>query len=321
MTSRSQSKPPWLSVAMPVHEGERWLPLTLESAAAQDCTGVEFVILDSTPGDGCKQIVSRFADRLAIRYEHMPDLTSWAAKTNLAVERARASHVAMLHQDDLWELQRTKAVHEAIAAAPDAVLLLNASRIVDERGRHLGLWRCPLPSDRLLDGRKVAERLLVQNFVAIPAPVIKKSVWLKSGGMDEALWYTADWDLYLKLLRYGSVHYRNVPSTAFRVHGGSLTVSGSRDGADFKRQMQAVFDRHCTLVSPSELPRIKRRANASIAVNCALAQASSGSAKALLEALAEVLSLGPAQALGYVHDSRVIERALPRLRARMAGSF
>ena len=306
---------------MPVHCGERWLPLTLESAAAQDCAGVEFIILDSTPGDACKQIVSRFADRLAIRYEHTPGIISWPAKTNLAVERASARHVAMLHQDDLWEAQRTIAAREAIAAAPNAALLLNPSRIVDEHGRSLGLWRCPLPAGRLLDGGKVAERLLVQNFVAIPAPIISTRAWLDCGGMDEALWYTADWDLYLKLLAQGPVFYRNTPSTAFRVHGTSLTVSGSRERPDFRHQMQQVFDRHSHLVPASELPRIRRRASASIAVNCALAQASAGSAGALLRAISEVLSLGPTQALAYVRDSRVLERALPRLRARLAGSF
>ena len=321
MTSRLQPEAPWLSVVMPLHRGERWLPSTLESLAAQDCTGVEFIILDSTPDESCGQIVSRFADRLHIRYEHMPHVKSWPAKTNLAVERAAASHVAMLHQDDLWEPQRTKAARAAILAAPEAVLLLNPSRIVDERGRRLGLWRCPLPDGQLLDGPEVAERLLVQNFVAIPAPVIRKRAWLDCGGMDEALWYTADWDLYLKLLAKGPVFYHNTPSTAFRVHGSSLTVSGSRERPDFRQQMQEVFDRHSHLARASDLPRIRRRATASIAVNCALAQASAGSAGALLRAAAEVLSLGPAQALAYIRDSRVIERALPRLRARLAGSF
>ena len=306
---------------MPVHHGERWLSFTLDSLVAQDCTGIEFIILDSTAGDSCGAIVRRYADRLDIRYEHLPDVKAWPAKTNLAVERAAALHVAMLHQDDLWEPQRTRAARDSIAAAPDAVLLLNPSRIVDERGRRLGTWRCPLAADRLLDGRKVAERLLVQNFVAIPAPIIRKSAWLECGGMDEALWYTADWDLYLKLLALGPVFYRNTPTTAFRVHGSSLTVSGSRDRPDFRQQMQEVFDRHSNLVPASDLPRIRRRANASIAVNCALAQASSGSMKALLQALAEVLSLGPPQALRYIRDSRVLERALPRLRARLAGSF
>jgi hypothetical protein len=163
--------------------------------------------------------------------------------------------------------------------------------------------------------------LLVQNFVSIPAVVVQKRAWIACGGMDTELWYTADWDLYLKLLREGPTVYCEAPSTAFRVHASSLTISGSRNLPDFERQMQIVLERHCDLVPRSRLPKTRRRARASIAVNCALARASSGSIASLAAAAGAVLALGPAQALAYLRDSRVLERTLPRLRARFAGSL
>lgn len=321
MKSRSQPERPWLSVAMPIHRGARWLGATLDSLAAQDCTGVELLILDSTEDKSCARIVERFADRLAIRYEHMPDLKSWTAKTNLAVERATAAHVSILHQDDLWLPQRAKDVRGAIAAFPDAVMLLNPSYIVDEHGRRLGLWRCPLPHDRPLRAADIAERLLVQNFISIPAPVIRREAWIAGGGMDESLWYTPDWDLYLKVATLGTTVYRRAASTAFRVHGSSLTVSGSRNRSDFEAQLNTVLERHIGQVPAARRPQVRRRASVSIAVNCELAEAAGGSAKALLRAIAAILFLGPLQALCYLRDSRVLERALPRVRARLAGNF
>jgi GT2 family glycosyltransferase len=321
MKSRSQLERPWLSVAMPIHGGERWLGATLDSLAVQDCTGVEFLILDSTEDRSCARIVKGFTKRLAIRYEHMPDVKSWTAKTNLAVERAAASNVSILHQDDLWLPQRVKDVRDAIAAFPDAVMLLNPSYIVDEHGRRLGLWRCPLPYDRLLSAEDITERLLVQNFISIPAPVIRREAWLAAGGMDEKLWYTPDWDLYLKLARLGTTVYRRAASTAFRVHSSSLTVSGSRNRRDFEAQLNAVLERHIGHVPAARRPQIMRRASASIAVNCDLAEAAGGSARALFRALTAILFLGPRQAFCYLRDSRILERALPRVRARFAGSF
>ena len=157
--------------------------------------------------------------------------------------------------------------------------------------------------------------------MSIPAPVVQKRAWLECGGMDTALWYTADWDLYLKLVSHGPAVYCDRPSTAFRIHGNSLTVSGSRNVRDFERQMQIVLERHCELVPSSMLPKTQRRAKASITVNCALVEASYGSAPALARAFGTVAALGPAQALAYVRDSRILERTLPRLRARFAGSF
>jgi glycosyltransferase involved in cell wall biosynthesis len=306
---------------MPVHGGERWLEATLSSVAGQDCTGIELVILDSSPDDDCSTIAKSFANRLQIRYEHMPTMTSWTAKTNLAVERAKASHVSILHQDDLWLPERVKAMRDALAAFPNAALLLNPSYIVDESGRKLGLWRCPLRHDRLLSASEVIEPLLVQNFIAMPAPVIRRDDWRAVGGMDEALWYTPDWDLYLKLARTGRTVYRGSASTAFRIHGTSLTVAGSADSRDFEAQLNLVLQRHVDQLPAARRAEVERRATASIAVNCELALAAAGSSRALLRACTTVLLLGPRQAIRYLRDSRIMERALPRLRARLAGSL
>lgn len=321
MTCRSPSEPPWLSVAMPIHHGGRWLRRTLESIAAQDCRGIELIVHDSSENEECGEIVFAFADRLSLHYRHMPETTSWQIKTNLAVERASAAHVAMLHQDDLWLPNRVAELRHSIAAFPDAVLMLNPSHIVDEHGARLGVWRCPLPSNRRLGAAEVAEPLLVQNFVSIPAPVIRRSAWLDCRGLDPELWYTADWDLYLKLVRCGPVVYRDTPSTAFRVHGSSLTISGSRDLPGFERQMRTVLDRHGDLVPAFKRSRTTRRAKVSITVNCALAQASAGSIGQLGRAALAVLTLGPVQAAAYIRESRILERAWPRLRARLAGSL
>ena len=65
-----------------------------------------------------------------------------------------------------------------------------------------------------------------------------------SGGLDEMLWYTGDWDIWLKLAAQGPVYHHREVTTAFRVHRASLTITGSRDGADFEQQMRTVLDRH-----------------------------------------------------------------------------
>jgi glycosyltransferase involved in cell wall biosynthesis len=321
MMSRSPHNAPWLSVAMPVHDGERWLEPTLASAAAEDCRGIEFILIDSSAGAGCRAIADSFAGRLDIRYQHRRDVLPWTAKTNLAVQQARAPHVAMLHQDDLWLSGRVADVRRAIEEHPDAALMLNPSQIVDQDGRELGIWRCPLPAARPLPAESLAARLLVQNFVAIPAPVVRRDAWIAAGGLDEALWYTADWDLYLKLARQGAAVYRDSVTTAFRIHGGSLTVKGSANKADFADQMARVIDRHIDLAPPATREAIRRRALASTAVNCALAEAMGGNARALVGAFLSLLRLGPVGAYRYVRDSRIIDRALPRLRARFAGAL
>jgi hypothetical protein len=310
---------PWLSVLMPLHEGAQWIGETLESVATQ-AAGIEIIAIDSSPDEKTAKIVESFSHRLDLKLIRRPDLKPWTVKTNLAAEMARADHIVMLHQDDLWLPGRAAEIRRWIEAAPAACLHLAPTAILDKDGRILGRWRCPLKagpvrSDALL------ERLLVQNFVSVPAPVIRRDAWLAVGGMDVDLWYTADWDLWLKLAGQSEVHYHPEVTTGFRVHGASLTMSGSRASDDFRSQMKVVLDRHLPLLSARTGRRVRKLAEASITINCALARLAAGSRLAFLPALAALVRLGPAGVGRYLRFSRILERSLPRLRASLAGAL
>lgn len=311
---------PWLSVVMPSHRGEQWIDASLRSLASEAVDGIEVLVLDSSPTSATLDIARSWADRLDLHIFECRDHLSWQSKTNIGVERTRAPYVCLLHQDDLWFSGRTAAVRSWIEAAPHTVLHLAPSAIIDRNGRTLGRWRCPLPANRELPPVLVMERLLVQNFISTPAPVFRKDAWRACGGLDEALWYTADWDIWLKLAAGGGVCYHDTVTTGFRVHGGSLTVTGSHDVADFARQMQIVLDRHLPRLG-ARSKGVERIGRASIAINTALAAASAGEMSGLLRAVATVVRLGPVGVHRYLRDSRIVERVAPRVRAKLVGAF
>jgi glycosyltransferase involved in cell wall biosynthesis len=312
---------PFLSVVMPIHDGAEWIGATLDTVAAEPLTGVEFIVIDSSPTDATAAIVESYEARVPLRLLRRPDVAAWQSKTNMGVDLASAEHVCILHQDDLWLPGRTEAVRGWIERAAEAALHLAPSFYVDRRGERMGRWHCPLPAEVPLDRELLLERLLVQNFVSVPAPVIRRSAWLDCGGMDDALWYTADWDIWLKLASAGPVVYHEDFTTAFRIHGSSLTMTGSRDARDFRSQMETVLDRYTGELPVSRRRGIERVARASIDVNVLLAAASGGNVKALASATGNVLSLGPAGMSRYLRDSRLHERTVSRLRARLAGAF
>jgi glycosyltransferase involved in cell wall biosynthesis len=322
MPAVAREESPWLSIVIPTHDGERWLHDTLGSVAAQNETGLDCIVIDSSPGEGTCDIVRSYADRLALRVFRRPDLAHWRSKTNFGFAVAEAPFVAMLHQDDFWLPGRTAKLRAWIAAAPDADMHLHPSRVIDEAGRRVGVWRCPLPGDGQAVPRPLLlERLLVQNFISVPAPVIRRDTYLAAGGIDEALWYTGDWDLYLKIAQRGTVVYHRDVLSCFRIHRHSLTVTGSRSAADFETQMRDVLARHIDAVPPARREAVVRRALASIRVNTSLAAANHGSVVDLLRAAAAIAGLGPRGIGAYLHASRLFERVLPRLRLRLRGGL
>jgi glycosyltransferase involved in cell wall biosynthesis len=315
---------PWLTVIMPVHRGERWIEATLASLADQADAGIEVLVIDSSPDAATAQIARRFSDRLSMQIEEHSPLQSWQSKTNHGARLAKADQICWLHQDDLWLPGRAAAVRNWIAQAPEAALHLATSAIIDGAGRQLGLWRCPFKDEGEIEPALFVERLLVQNFIAAPAPVYRKDAWLACGGLDEDLWYTGDWDVWLKLAAQGPVHHHAQVTTAFRIHASSLTVTGSRNIAEFERQMRVVLERHLprlAAVDRSTAARVERTGAASIRINCALATAWAGGWGSLLAAATGLLALGPADLLRYMRDSRIVDRLVPRLRAKFTGSL
>jgi hypothetical protein len=313
---------PWLSVIVPSHNGERWLGAALQSLVDQKARDIEVVVIDGSASDASLQIVNSFSDKLNIRGQRCLDLRSWTAKTNFGVEQAKADRICILHQDDLWLPNRFANLRNWLSVQPDSAMHLHPCYIIDESGRRLGLWRCPLPDgDSPVPPHILFERLLIQNFIGIPAPTIRRDAYLRVGGLDDRLWYTADWDLYLKIAAIGDIFYHSTPLACFRIHKESLTVVGSKNSADFKNQQKIVVDRHIGKLPPDVKEALCRLAAASIDVNTALAASIAGESLQIMKAFAAVIALGPRGIRRYLFYSRILERAFPRLRALVAGRF
>lgn len=312
----------WLSVIVPSHNGQRWLSAALQSIADQNDQGIEVIVVDSSFDGTSLEIAESFSNEIAIRAFRRPDLLPWMTKTNFAVEQAEGDWICMLHQDDLWLPNRSSELQTWLSGQPDAVMHLHPCYVIDEVGRRLGLWRCPLPPDgSAVPEQLLYERLLVQNFIGIPTPVIRRDAYLTVGGLDEALWYTADWDLYLKIASVGKIHYHSMPLACFRVHSNSLTVTGSRDIDDFRKQHSIVVDRHFEKLAPDCRRSVLPISQASIEVNVALAAAIAGNFSGIARALRSMIFLGPAGIARYLSYSRIIDRVIPRLRAIVARRF
>ena len=312
---------PLLTVVMPLHNGADWLRATLDSLARETEGGFEVIAIDSSPDDRTCAIAEQFAHRFPLQVLRRPDVAAWPTKTNMAVKLARTDHVCMLHQDDLWLPGRMTAVRRWIQGAPDAALHLAPSVYVNGQGKRLGSWTCPLPSERNLDRNLVLSRLLVQNFISVPAPVIRRQAWIDCGGMEDALWYTADWDIWLKLAAAGPVVYHHEFTTAFRIHGSSLTMAGSRNAEDFRAQMEIVLDRYLDKVDVTLRRMAEPLGRASIDVNVAMAAASRGGLHHLAQAIRALLALGPKGITRYFRASRLHERVFARIEAKLGGGF
>jgi len=317
-------KQPWLSVLIPTYNGEDYLPLALNSIIVQGDTNIECIVIDDGSTDSTLSILNSYTDKLPIRILEQSRSGNWVANTNHALSVARAEYVCFLHQDDIWMEGRLEVMKGLIERYPKTNLFLHSSWFIDTKGNCLGLWRCPLPSyPALIKTSVMIQRLLVQNFISIPAPIFKREVALKAGGLDEDLWYTADWDFWLKIASCGETMYYPKPLSSFRVHPGSQTVLRSARLKDFQKQLEIVLEKHMELWEATERVKIAtwKVARFSIEVNTTLAAKIHGEKTNLFKLLYSFLGLGLLGWYQYLRDSRIWERVFARLKARLTTNF
>jgi glycosyltransferase involved in cell wall biosynthesis len=313
---------PWLSVIIPSHNRPHWLAIALQSIVDQKEQGIEVVVVDGSLDTTSLETINDFNRDLYVRSFRRTDLQSWTAKTNFGVEQAKGDRICMLHDDDFWLPNRSIEIQKWLSTQADAVMHLHSCYIVDEAGKQLGLWNCPLPGDGSpIPTYTLFERLLVQNFIATPAPTIRRDAYLTVGGLDDSLWRTADWDLYLKIASLGNIYYYPGPLACYRIHKNALTVAGKIDTTDFITQHRAVVDRHIEKLPTETRKEVFRIATTSINVNADIAAAYAGNYWKIAKAFLTILSLGPRGIHQYFYRSRITDRLLPRIRALVAGNL
>jgi GT2 family glycosyltransferase len=308
---------PWLSVIVPTRNGGRLVRRALDSVAAEGDDGVEVIAVDDGSTDETLAVLETCRRSLNLVIERRK-VGNWVANTNLGLERASADLACFLHQDDSWLPGRLAAVRDRLAGTSSAGLLLHACQFVAADGRPVGRWTGPLPPDRPSMPATTVGHLLVQNFVGIPGAVFRRSLALECGGLDESLWYTADWDFWLKLASSTDTMYLPRPLATFRVHAASLTATRSRSIPEFRDQLESVFARHAARwQEPDESTRrsVGRAARASIEINVALASAYHRLPFERGRLLSALGTLRPSDWARLWRDARLRERIASRLRA------
>ena len=308
---------PWLSVVLPTYNGAAYLRQTLDSIGAQGDDGLEVIVVDDGSTDETPAIARSYEDRLPLRLVVQDHGGNWVASTNAGLAMATGTFLSLLHQDDTWAPGRLAVLRAALGELADPRLVIHQVHFIDAAGRRVGRLRAPLAPRVAVPPAQMVEHLLVQNFISLPAALVRLDDVVGVGGLDEGLVYTADWDLWLKLAALGPSYYLPLPLASFRVHPAAQTTLLSGRSAEFNRQLDAVLERHLTLWRPEMGGAdVERAARFSVGANVALGAALHGDVAVLGRLARDFARLGPAGGLRYLRDSRVVERTGARVRGR-----
>jgi GT2 family glycosyltransferase len=312
-------KRPWLSVIMPTYNGAAYLETALESIIVQAERDLEVIAIDDGSMDGTLGILKAYSERLPMTVIERSHSGNWVVNTNLGMSLARGRYFCWLHQDDAWCPDRLAELRRLTCQWPEVSFIVHPVWFIDRTGNRVGRWRCPLPGRRgRVSVETVLGHLLIQCFISAPGPIFKAEAVSDVGGMDERLWFTADWDFWLKLAALGPTVYHPGLLASFRIHPASQTSRCPARLDEAKQQYSVVMARHLAAWErrKHDVARISRIAHFSAEVNVALMRVMRGQHVGWFRLLWDFAQLGPIGWHAYLRDSRIVERVVSRVRAR-----
>lgn len=224
-----------VSAVIPAFNHARFLGPCVESALAQTLAPCEVIVVDDGSTDGTAAVLERFGGR--IRVLRQPNRGVAAARNRGAAE-SHGDVLAFLDADDEWMPRKLEAQAARLAAQPDLGLVHCGVTEIDAEGRVLGT--------RLdgLEGRVAEEMMLFRRGVILgggSAAVVPRAVFAETGGFDESLSTSADWDLHHRIARRRAVGFVPEALVRYRVHGGNMHADVARTAREMLRAYARAF--------------------------------------------------------------------------------
>ena len=311
---------PLFTVVMPVYNGLPLLREALDSLRAQEPFDGSFEVIAADDGstDGSRAALEEASRDLPLRVIDGARRGNWVASTNKAMEEARGEWIAFLHQDDRYRPARLRTLAAAVRANPGSAFFVNDTAFVAADGRTLGFWKPTFHPGRCTPADAVPP-LMVQDTIAVPGVLFRRSLVAETGGLDEAYRYTADWEFWLRLATRHGVFRVAETLSEFRVHRGSQTVAIAGRREEIRRNLEDVLASYMpdleAVVPARRRPRWRRLARLGVETDLFL---SAGGARAPLpwrRFLGALFRCTPFDWVRYVRLSDVVPRTVARVRA------
>lgn len=214
MAVASSTKMPLVSIVTPSYNQARFLETTIRSVLEQDYPNLEYIIVDGGSTDGSREIIERYADRLAWWVSERDQGQTDAINKGFA--RARGEVLAWLNSDDTYQPQAISQAVAFLQANPAVGMVYGDANLIDESGRVIGKF----------PARQTSYRQLRRGYVHIPqqAAFFRASLWRQVGPLDPTFYFAMDYDLWVRLARLAPVQYEPRLWANFRLHDTGKSV-------------------------------------------------------------------------------------------------
>jgi|GEM_PF-3120085 glycosyltransferase involved in cell wall biosynthesis len=243
-----------ISVVIPTYRRPQCLAEALQSVARQTLQPLEIIVVDDEGGTTRTQrIADDFGARLIASHRGGP-----SRARNLGIQAARGIWIALLDDDDLWEMRKLEFQWAALSAAPQAIGVFADFTRFDPDGRttrpalatepYYEQFRT-MPRRTIADGVALCEREALQralgvgNVVSQSSLVARRDCMIEAGLFDPQLDGVEGWEFAARLFRLGDAVVVERPLGRQRVHEVNVSSGEWRSARGIVTLAERVCDR------------------------------------------------------------------------------
>jgi glycosyltransferase involved in cell wall biosynthesis len=219
------SKPALISVVIPMHNSEKWIPKTLLSVCAQDYANLEIVLIDDGSNDGSLEVVTKVSNEFPdVRIKiHSIKNSGVSYARNLGIQMADGELIALLDSDDVWDKTKLSRQYLYLNSHPDLIAVLCDFYISRPYNSNHDLRNVRLISNRSVKNMGMSWLSLEGNGGLLGSTaLIWKDSFKDKVTFDSELSTTADLSFFLQLTRFGKVGHLAVPLVQYRQHDNQM---------------------------------------------------------------------------------------------------
>lgn len=201
---------PLVSVITPSYNQAQWLEQTIQSVLGQTYSNVEYIIIDGGSTDGSKEIIEKYASRLA--YWQCEKDGGQADAINIGFKKAKGEILAYLNADDLLEPNAIEGIINAYEVNQEFAIYYGKCKTIDEHGNLLEEGKGnPIKFDDLVKNGMLPH-------IYQPACFFNSAYFTREKIVDTHYQFAFDYELILSLACTKQMMFLNRDIASYRVH-------------------------------------------------------------------------------------------------------
>ena len=228
---------PNISVLLPAFNAEKYIEHAIQSILNQTYSNFELIILNDGSSDSTEEIIKSFKDT-RILYINNEQNIGLVSTLNKGLKLAKGKYIARMDADDISYIDRFSKQYLFLENNPSYIICSSSRRNFNDSNNREHISYMPVSDSAI----RISS--IFGTPFTHPAVMFRKEIVLENILFyDKSFKYTQDYDLWIRMLKYGKGYNFNEALLAYRKTPGSQTFNNSKNFKNRKKIISSVQDK------------------------------------------------------------------------------